>query len=180
MAHQPTAAAGGADGRRSRFPRPPAPIDPYVGTTFDGRYKIESLLGEGGMGFVYLARHKVIDKKVAIKVLRADLARDKEITERFLQEAKAASRIGNPHIIDISDFGQLPDGSTYFVMEFLDGKPLGKVLEETRPVPGDSAHRHRAPDRRRRSPPRTSAASFTAISSRTTSSSSSAAPSRTS
>jgi serine/threonine protein kinase len=117
------------------IPPPPAPVDPYVGTTFDGRYKIESVLGEGGMGVVYLARHKVIDKKVAIKVLRADMAREKEITDRFLQEAKAASSIGNPHIIDISDFGHLPDGSTYFVMEWLDGKPLGKALEETKPLP---------------------------------------------
>jgi serine/threonine-protein kinase len=116
-------------------PPPSAPIDPYVGTTFDGRYKIESVLGEGGMGIVYLARHKVIDKKVAIKVLRADMAREKEITDRFLQEAKAASSIGNPHIIDISDFGHLPDGSTYFVMEWLDGKPLSKALEETKPLP---------------------------------------------
>jgi serine/threonine-protein kinase len=116
-------------------PPPKAPADPYVGTTFDGRYKIESVLGEGGMGVVYLARHKVIDKKVAIKVLRADMAREKEITDRFLQEAKAASSIGNPHIIDISDFGHLPDGSTYFVMEWLDGKPLSKALEETRPLP---------------------------------------------
>ncbi len=116
-------------------PPPGAARDPYVGTTIDGRYRVESVLGEGGMGVVYLARHKVIDKRVAIKVLRADMAREKEITDRFLQEAKAASSIGNPHIIDISDFGELPNGSTYFVMEWLDGKPLSRVLEETRPVP---------------------------------------------
>ncbi|HKQ70598.1 MAG TPA: serine/threonine-protein kinase [Polyangiaceae bacterium] len=126
------------------IPPPPAPVDPYVGTTIDGRYRVESVLGEGGMGVVYLARHKVIDKKVAIKVLRAEMAREKEVTERFLQEAKAASSIGNPHIIDISDFGQLPDNSTYFVMEWLDGKPLSRVLEEVRPLPvsrlADVAH----------------------------------------
>src|SRR5258708_10325844 len=107
----------------------------YVGVTIGGRYRVESLLGEGGMGVVYLARHKVIDKRVAIKILRADLANDKATTERFLQEAKAASSIGNPHIIDISDFGELPDGSTYIVMEWLDGHPLTSVLEETNPLP---------------------------------------------
>ena len=108
--------------------------DPYVGTVIDERYVVDDVLGEGGMGRVYLAHHKIIGKKLAIKILHHDLAKDKEAVVRFVREARAASSIGHPHIVDISDFGECPDGSTYFVMEYLDGLTLGEVIEEQAPL----------------------------------------------
>ncbi|MEQ8454573.1 MAG: serine/threonine-protein kinase [Sandaracinaceae bacterium] len=113
---------------------PEQPVDPLIGKTIDGRYEIEGRLGEGGMGVVYQAKHVVLGKALAMKVLRADVSKDQEIMQRFRQEAQSASAIGSQHIIDISDFGQLPDGATYFIMEYLDGKELTKVIEQEQPI----------------------------------------------
>jgi len=104
--------------------------DPLIGQVLDGRYKIEKVLGEGGMGIVYKAVHTALGKPLAIKVLRPEVSKNEEIVMRFRQEAQSASQIGNPHIIDISDFGSLADGSTYFAMEYLHGRSLTAALAE--------------------------------------------------
>ncbi len=109
--------------------------DPMIGQTIDGRYIVESLLGEGGMGTVYAARHAIIDKRVAIKVLRKEAAADESSAQRFIIEAKAASKIGHQNIVDITDFGVLPAGNAYFVMEYLDGPTLGKLVHELKQLP---------------------------------------------
>ena|GEM_PF-841461 len=106
-----------------------------VGQTLDKRYEIEALLGEGGMGVVFKAHHKVIEKPVAIKLLKREVSKEESVVQRFLQEAKAASRIGHPNIVDVTDFGTLPDGLAYFVMEYIAGKTLAHLLYEHAPIP---------------------------------------------
>lgn len=105
-------------------------VDPWVGVVVDSRYRIESRIGEGGMGIVYAATHVLLNKRIAIKVVRADHAKDGEVAERFMQEARAATSIGHPNIIDINDFGRMPDGSVYFAMEFLNGSGLDQLMEK--------------------------------------------------
>ncbi len=107
-----------------------ATYDPILDTTIDGRYAIESRLGEGGMGVVYKARHVLIDKPVAIKILRKEAAQDTASVQRFIQEAKSASKINHSNIVDITDFGVLADGHAYFVMEFLQGPTLAQAIQE--------------------------------------------------
>jgi hypothetical protein len=113
---------------------PVAEYDRLVGQTLDGRYRIERKIGEGGMGVVFAARHTVIERPLAIKVLKREVARDLATIKRFVQEAKAASRIGHPNIVDVTDFGTTPDGMTYSVMEYVDGLTLSQAIRAGAPM----------------------------------------------
>jgi serine/threonine-protein kinase len=112
------------------------------GTDIDGRYRIDGEpLGSGGMGTVYPGVHGALGRRVAIKVLRADLARRPEIIRRFLREARAGSLLTHPNVVTIHDFGQLADGSLFLAMERIDGRTLGTLLRaEGRLAPARAAH----------------------------------------
>jgi len=99
-----------------------------LGTTV-GNYRLDKILGRGGMGTVYSGEHVYIRKQVAVKVLHPQFARYPEAVNRFLREARAASSINHPNIVDVTDFGVLADGLVYFVMEYLDGISLEDVIE---------------------------------------------------
>ena len=114
-------------------------VDPLIGTVVDKRYRIEQQIGEGGMGMVYLASHTVLGKKMALKVLRGEMAKDADVVQRFMQEAQAATSIGHENIIDISDFGRLHDGTAYFVMEYLDGEALTDLIGRGGAIPMQEA-----------------------------------------
>jgi|GEM_PF-1735647 len=92
------------------------------GQTIDGKYRVLRLIGEGGMGTVYEGENSRIGRRVAIKVLHAQVAAMPEFVERFEREARAAARIGSPHVCDVLDLGDLPNGDRFIVMEYLDGQ----------------------------------------------------------
>lgn len=95
-----------------------------------GNYRIVRLIGEGGFGEVYLAENPLIDRRVAVKVLHGAMAQDAEVVRRFLNEARAASAIRHPNIVDVLDAGGTPEGAPYILMEFLDGVSLQKRLAD--------------------------------------------------
>jgi serine/threonine-protein kinase len=107
-----------------------------AGVVVAGRYRVECLLGTGGMGAVYRAEHVHMRKTVALKVLHRELASVNEVVARFEREAIAAVRIEHPNVVAASDFGKLDDGSFYLVLEYVDGKSLRALLAEG-PLPTD-------------------------------------------
>jgi len=103
-------------------------LDRQIGRTVGGRYRLISRLGSGGMSTVYLARHVLIDRLMAIKTLRRDLAKDAIQRDRFLREARAVNRINHQNIVEITDFGETDDGVVYLVMEYVPGDNLLKIM----------------------------------------------------
>jgi serine/threonine-protein kinase len=113
--------------------------NPRARTVLDGKYELLRLLGEGGMGTVYEARHLVLQRRCAVKCLRRELAHEPEAVKRFVREAQAASRTGHRGIIGIHDVGTTPEGGPYLVMELLEGRSLGAELAGGRKLPARRA-----------------------------------------
>ncbi len=114
-------------------------FDPLVGRTVD-RYQILERLGGGAMGSVYRAKHAVLDRVCAIKVLFGEYAHDENLRKRFEREAKAISRIRHPNVVAVSDFGTTSDAVTFLVMDYVDGLPLDRIIHDEAPMsPGLTA-----------------------------------------
>ncbi|MBZ4416437.1 serine/threonine-protein kinase [Myxococcus sp. RHSTA-1-4] len=111
-----------------------ADADEYVGKTIALKYRVEALIGEGGMGKVYRARQLALDKVVVLKVLRQTLLSDERTVQRFQREAKAASRLNHPNSISVLDFGQAEDGALFIAMEYVAGQDLHQILSREWPL----------------------------------------------
>ena len=113
-------------------------LERYVGQVLDHKYRLERLLGQGGMGAVYLATHLGTDRYVALKLIAPQFMRNQEFVERFKREARAAGRLRHPNVVDVTDFGFSGEGDgrvAYLVMEYLDGCTLSDVLAEESRLP---------------------------------------------
>jgi len=111
-------------------PFEPGDDESLTGEIIQGRFEVRELIGHGGFGAVYLARQTSVDRLVVLKVLRSDLVRKKSMAKRFLLEAKATSRLTNPHTVTIFDYGKTDDGLLYIAMEYLRGRTLLAKIEE--------------------------------------------------
>ncbi len=121
-----TPAAGGLE------PTPTPPSATLVGQVISGRYRIQQLLGEGGMGAVYLAEHTHMRKRVALKLLHAEMSGDEEVLARFRREAEAAAHVEHPNVAAATDFGQTEDGAFFLVLEYVEGTSLRDALGQNR------------------------------------------------
>jgi serine/threonine protein kinase len=113
-------------------------LDHYVGEVLDDKYRLERLLGQGGMGAVYLAVHLGTERYVALKLITPQFMRNEEFVQRFKREARAAGRLRHPNVVDVTDFGfarASGEPVAYLVMEYLDGCTLGDVLSEEKRLP---------------------------------------------
>jgi serine/threonine protein kinase len=119
-------------------PQPSAGLAP--GTVVADRYRVESLLGEGGMGAVYRAEHIHMRKAVALKVLHSDANEYPEVVQRFEREAIAAANIAHPNVVSATDFGKLPDGSFFLVLEYVDGENLRDIIDRGKVPPERALH----------------------------------------
>jgi serine/threonine-protein kinase len=108
--------------------------DALLGQTLAGKYRIDERLSSGGMGTVYRGTHVLMDKTVAVKVLRPSLAADEKIVARFSREARAASKISHPHALSVTDFGEAENGVVFLVMEFLNGQTLKEIIRTEGPM----------------------------------------------
>ena len=109
---------------------------PMIGAVLlDGSYRVERLIGEGGMGAVYEATHLRLAKRVAVKVMARELAANREALARFHREAMVTSGLGHPHIVQVLDFSTTPTGEPFLVMEFLEGEDLDRRLRQTGRLP---------------------------------------------
>src|SRR5687767_7555972 len=95
-----------------------------------GSYRVERKLGEGGMGVVYIAEHPLLRKKAVVKFLHAELSSNEQVVERFFNEARSATMIRHPGIVDVFDFGHHASGCAFILMEFLEGESLADRLHK--------------------------------------------------
>ncbi len=139
--HVETAPLGREKAAPPSTPKPLEEGSRMVGALLSGRYQIKRMCGEGGMGRVYEAEHVEIGKRVAIKVLHPAYSRTPDLVERFRREARAASRIEHPNVVNVTDFGTTEDGSLFFVMEYIEGIELGLLIHREGPLPSVRALR---------------------------------------